>query len=134
MRAPSFCFLTGLLAPAFALAAVAPASGQQTEIPALPVPPASAARDPDAICAAALGGAYDEVWMLCRNPTGAEAQAMARRAAPRRHYRAILIARYGGERMADLAIEAAREHSARLSDSQYDRRINECVARAPGRR
>lgn len=132
MRAPFFCFLTGLLAPVLALAAVAPARGQP--LPPLPVPPPSAARDPDAICAAALGGAFPEMWMLCRNPTGEEAAGMARRASAHPYYRFILLARYGGERMADLATAAATAQYRRLSNRQRDRQVDACVARAQSRR
>lgn len=122
-----------LLAPALALATVAPAGGEPLEIPPLPVPPASAARDPDAICAAALSGALPGRWMLCRDPTGEELAERAPRSRAQRYYRAILLARYGGERMADLATEAALEQYLHLSDHQQDPRIGACVARARGR-
>src|SRR6185295_1005232 len=103
MRAPCFWLLTGSLAPALALAA----AGRSAAIPPLPAPLASAARDPDAICAAALGGTNDPVWMLCRSPTGEEVADLARRATAHRYFHDRLLARYGGERMADLAGEAA---------------------------
>jgi hypothetical protein len=130
MRALALCFLTGLLAPALALAAVAPGGGEPPQVAPLPVPPASAARDPDAVCAAALSGSLPGMWMLCRNPTGEEAAEMSRQSRAHRFYRAILLSRYGGERMADLATDAAMAYYGRLSDRLRNRQADACVERA----
>jgi hypothetical protein len=129
-RTIALCFLTGLLAPAIAVAAVVQTGGEPLAVPPLPVPPASAAHDPDAVCAAALGGSLAGQWMLCRLPTGEEAAALSRRSRAQPFYHAILLRRYGGERMADLATEAAMETYRRLSDRARDRRIDACVERA----
>ena len=126
MRAWCFGLLIGLLA-----AALTPVAGGSAAIPPLPVPPVSAARDPDSLCAAALGGTSDPLWMLCRNPTGEEAARMGRLAAARRYFRARLVARYGSERMADLASEAAE---GQLSRPALERRARGCLARARRRR
>lgn len=119
MRAP-LSFLTGLIAPALALAAVGPA--QAAEEPAAP--------DPDAVCLAAIQSNFYVVRSLCIGvPEEMRADEHNGRIAEA-YYSGALASRYPDRTMFEPVIEAAVRHLAALPREERSRQSDACTDRA----